>query len=100
MLFIGGSQDGKNIEVPAKANRWEIANLSKSPISAYAKGAKVPISAPAGTVETYRKIGIVLCEMMVIDYLSVGDVVPRLMGNYRPEVKYDRDTFVNTKRKG
>lgn len=85
MLFIGGSQDGKSIDVPAKASEWKIANLSKVSVSAYAKGTEVPISAPAGAVEIYRKVGIALCEMMVIDYLSVGDVVPRLLGNYRPE---------------
>ena len=87
MLFIGGSQDGKYIDVPVNKDTWDIVNLSKVPMPAYCKGADVPITAPAGTAERYRKVGISLCEMMVVSYLSVGEVIPRLMGNYRPEVK-------------
>ena len=86
MLFIGGSQDGKYIEVPVKRTTWEISNLSKVPIRSYCKGVDIPITAPAGTVERYRKVDISLCEMMVINYLSVGEVIPRLMGGYRPDV--------------
>ena len=88
MLFIGGSQDGKYIEVPDKETTRRVVSLSKVLVSAHAKGAEIPISAPAGTVETYRKVGISLCDMMVISYLSVGEVIPRLMGNYRPECKH------------
>ena len=69
MLFVGGSQNGKWIEVPDGRIVWDTSHLN------------------AETVETYRKISISLCEMMVIDYLSVGEVIPRLMGNYKPEVK-------------
>lgn len=85
MLFIGGSLDGKEIEVPDKMNFWKATNLSKVPVSAYAKGTEVPITAPAGTVEKYRRVGISLCDMMVIDYISVGEVIPRLMCNYSPD---------------
>ena len=79
MLFIGGSQDGEYIEVPVRQNTQEVSNLSRDQAT--------NASSPTGTVETYRKVSISLCEMMVIDYLSVGEVIPRLMGNYRPEVK-------------
>ena len=86
MLFIGGSQDGKYIEVPDRTNIWRIAKPRKVLVSACV-GIKVPTSAPDGPEEVYRKVDISLCEMMVIDYLSVGEIVPRLMGGYRPEVK-------------
>ena len=86
MLFVGGSQDGKYIDVPDNRVVWECANFSDVPVRSYCKGAEVPLTTPAGTVETYRRVGIALCEMMVVDYLSVGEVVPRLIGNYRPEV--------------
>ena len=74
MLFIGGLEDGKDIDIPSDivVKRF----MTGSPLS------KTP---PNGTVETYRRVSISLCEMMVIDYLSVGEVIPRLMGNYRPE---------------
>ena len=83
MLFIGGSRDGKYIEVPDERVMWETANFSKSP---YCRGVEVPLTAPAGTVETYRRVSISLCEMMLVDHVSVGEVIPRLMGCYRPEV--------------
>ena len=86
MLFIGGTQDGEFIEVPDNKNIWDVANLSKVPIRSYCKRAEVPITAPAGTVERYRRVSISLCEMMLVDHLSVGEVIPRLMGNYSPEV--------------
>lgn len=86
MLFIGGSQDGKYIEVPDKANIWRMAKPRKVLVGACV-GVEVPKSAPDGLEEVYRKIDISLCEMMVVDNLSVGEVIPRLMGGYRPEVK-------------
>jgi hypothetical protein len=75
MLFIGGSQDGKYIDVPNGMN--EKVYMHGSPLS------KTP---PNGTLEKYRRVSISLCEMMVVEYLSVGEVIPRLMGHYRPEV--------------
>ena len=79
MLFIGGSQDGKMVEVPVRQNTQEVSNLSRDQAT--------NTSAPAGTVERYRRVSISLCEMMLVDYLPVGEVIPRLMGGYRPEVK-------------
>ena len=85
MLFIGGSQDGKRIDVPDNRGVWEIGNLSKVPAQFYCKGARIPITAPAGEVERYMKVNFERCEMMLIDYLSIGDIMPRLLGNYMPE---------------
>ena len=86
MLFIGGTLDGKYMDVPVKKYTWKVIHLTSVPASKYAKGSEVPFIAPVRTVDRYRKVDISLCEMMVIDYLSVGEVIPRLMGGYRPDM--------------
>ncbi len=81
MLFIGGSQDGEYIDVPNRMI-WEI------PVQPCLKdGVESATTAPAGMVERYRRVSISLCDMMLVDHMSVGEVIPRLMDCYRPEVK-------------
>ena len=89
MLFVGGAADGRNIDVPINKDRWEIANLWKTPIKAYCRGVAVPITAPAGTIEVYTRRKFDGFDLMALSTMTYPQIVRAILNNYRPEVNHE-----------